>query len=196
VSKHFAPPAHRAPLKPSRIRRKPVQLVPDVPAEATRKRVRLTDAEQMWFGVTGVTLFAAAIAVLIVGISIATFTRDDPAAAARARHFAQCYDAYGPNCVLDGDTIYVAGQRVEIAGVTAPEIQGAHCDAERTKGIDAAVQLAALLNSGPVTVGRPYRDDYGRIAQKVEVKGEDVGRTLMDAGAVQKYKGMKRRWCA
>lgn len=194
MSKHWAPNKPTVALKPSRIRRQPVQLVPDVPA-ATRKPVRLSDTEQMWFGVTGVLLIAAALVVVIAGIAIFTFTRDDPAAAARAQRFAQCYDAEGSNCVLDGDTIYVRGARVEIAGITAPEIQGAHCNAERTKGIDAAVQLAALLNSGPVTVSRPFRDDYGRIAQKVEVKGEDVGRTLMDAGAVQKYKGMKRRWC-
>ena len=158
--------------------------------------MRLSDSEQMWFGVTGILLFAAALVVVITGIAIFTFTRDDPAAAARAQRFAQCYDATGANCVLDGDTIYVRGARVEIAGITAPEIQGAHCDSERSKGIDAAVQLAALLNSGPVTVSRPFRDDYGRLAQKVQVKGEDVGRTLLDSGAVQKWKGLKRRWCS
>ena len=196
MSKHFTPPARKAPLKPSRIRRQPVKLVPDAPAAAVRKPVRLSDTEQMWFGVTGVLIFAAALVVLTVAAAIFTFTRDDPDAAARAARFAQCYNASGPNCVLDGDTMYVAGKKVEIAGITAPQIQGAQCDAERDKGIDAAVQLESLLNSGKVTVSPPSRDFYGRVAQTVQVNGADVGQMLMNSGAVRQYDGTNRSWCA
>ena len=194
MSKPWTPPRHTAKFKPSRIRRAPVQLVPDVPGKA-RKPVRLSDREQMWFGVTGVVLMAAAVAAVVMGIAIFTFTRDDPDAAARADRFAQCYDAYGSNCVLDGDTITVAGQKMQIAGITAPAIQGAQCDDERTRGIDAAVRLADLLNSGQVTVSRPFRDEYGRVVQSVQVKGEDVGQRLMDAGIARKYEGTKPNWC-
>ncbi len=195
MSKHWNPPTRTAKFKPSRIRREPVQLVPDVPAKG-RKPVRLSDSRQMWFGVTGVVLMAAALVVVIVGVAIFTFTRGDPDAAARAAQFAQCYAADGPNCVVDGDTISVNGEKVEIAGIVAPEIQGAQCDAERAKGIDAAVQLAALLNSGSVALSRPFRDGYGRVARTVEVKGQDVGQRLTDMGAVREYQGSKPNWCA
>ena len=194
MSKHFTSPARKVPLKPSRIRRQPVQLVPDVPKAAVRKPVRLSDREQMWFGVTGVLIMAAALVVLIVAAAIFTFTRDDPAAEAPA--FPQCYASGGSNCVLDGDTIYFGGQRVEMAGIAAPAIQGAQCDAERDKGIAAAMGLAALLNRGQVTVSPPSRDFYGRIAQTVEVNGVDVGQTLSDQGLVRTYDGTKPNWCA
>jgi endonuclease YncB( thermonuclease family) len=193
MSKPWTPPKHTAKLKPSRIRREPVQLVPDVPAAAARKPVRLSDREQMWFGVTGVLLFAAALTALIVGIAIATLTHDDPDAAARARRFAQCYEG-GQNCVVDGNTIFVRGQRVEIAGVTAPEIRGAQCDAERDRGIDTAVKLAAFLNSGSVAVGQPFRE-YGREVRKVEVKGRDVGDWMIAASLAREDRGGKQSWC-
>ena len=195
MSKHFAPPARKTPLKPSRIRRQPVKLVPDAPAAATRKPVRLSDSEQMWFGVTGVLIFAAAIVVLTVAAAIFTFTRDDPAAAKGPR-FAQCYNANGSDCVQDGDTITVGGQRVEIAGIVAPAIQGARCDAERDKGIEAAMGLASLLNRGQVTVSPPARDTNGRVAQSVQVNGTDVGQSMINLGLARPDDGSNRGWCS
>jgi len=55
----------------------------------------------MWGGVAGVMLFAAALVVLIVSVSIATILHDDPAVDAQARQFGQCYNS-GQNCVVDG----------------------------------------------------------------------------------------------
>lgn len=195
MSKHFAPPARKTPLKPSRIRRQPVKLVPDAPAAAARKPVRLSDSEQMWFGVTGVLIFAAAIVVLTVAAAIFTFTRDDPAAAQGPR-FAQCYNANGSDCVQDGDNITVGGQRVEIAGIVAPAIQGARCDAERDKGIEAAMGLASLLNRGQVTVSPPARDYGGRVAQAVQVNGADVGQSMINLGLARPDDGSNRGWCS
>ena len=194
MSKHWSPPARAAKPKPSRIRREPVRLVPDAPAAATRKPVRLSDSEQMWFGVTGVLIFAAAIVVLTVAAAIFTFTRDEPAAAQGPR-FAQCYNANGSDCVQNGDTITVGGQRVEIAGIVAPAIQGAHCDAERDKGIEAAMGLASLLNRGLVTVSPPARDYSGRVAQTVQVNGTDVGQSMINLG-LARPDDSNRGWCS
>src|SRR5438309_10662786 len=149
----------------------------------------------MWGGVAGVVLMAAALAVLVIGISAATIFHDDPAAAARATRFGQCYNAEGANCVLDGGTIYVQGKKVAIAGVDAPQIQGARCENERAKGIEAAVRLADLLNSGKVTVSALFRDPYGRLVRKVRVGGDDVAGTLIDAGVAQEYDGKNPAWC-
>ena len=184
MSKHFTPPARKAPLKPSRIRRQPVKLVPDAPAAAARTPVRLSDSEQMWCGV-----------VLTVAAAIFTFTRDDPAAAQGPR-FAQCYNANGSDCVQDGDTITVGGQRVEIAGIVAPAIQGASCDAERDKGIESAMGLASLLNRGQVTVSPPARDYSGRVAQAVQVNGADVGQSMINLGLARPDDGSNRGWCS
>ncbi len=108
-----------------------------------------------------------------------TVLRDDPAEDARIAQFTQCYNAQGPNCVADGGSITVAGQRVEIAGVDAPGIADAKCDREHDRGVEAATVLAELLNSGAVTVGAPFRDQSGRTVSKVEVKGRDVALNMI-----------------
>jgi micrococcal nuclease len=179
-------------LAPSRIRREPVRLEPELDPVKAEARAR---ERQMWGGVAGVLLFAAALAVLAIGISAATIFHDDPAAAARATRFGQCYNAEGPNCVLDGGTIYVRGKKVAIAGVDAPQILGARCESERAKGIEAAVRLADLLNSGNVTVSALFRDPYGRLVRKVRVGGDDVGGTLVDARVAREYDGHQQSWC-
>ena len=196
MSKHWKPAKKTVALRPavraSRIRREPVRLEPAPDPAKVEAKAR---EREMWGGVTGVLLFAAALAVLVVGVSAATIFRDDPDAAARANRFGQCYNALGPNCVLDGATIYVARQKVTIAGVDAPQIQDARCDAERSRGIDAAVRLADLLNSGKVTVSAPFRDAAGRTVRKVQVNGEDVGAAMVEAGVAREYDGTRQSWC-
>lgn len=196
MSKHWKPRkptvALRPSQRPSRIRREPVRLeqreLDPVKAEANARE------REMWGGVAGVLLFAGGLAVLVIGISAATIFHDDRAAAARAARFGQCYNS-GPNCVVDGDTIRVAGRTVAIAGVEAPQIQGARCADERAQGIEAAVRLADLLNSGRVTIGAPFSDPYGRAVRKVRVGGEDVAATLIDAGVAREYGGSSPGWC-
>ena len=196
MSKHWKPRkptvALRPSQRPSRIRREPVRLeqreLDPVKAEASARE------REMWGGVAGVLLFAGGLAVLAIGISAATIFHYDRAAAARAARFGQCYNS-GPNCVVDGGTFRVASGTVTVAGLDAPRIQGARCADERAQGIDAAVRLADLLNSGNVTVSAPFRDPYGRAVRKVRVDGEDVGGTLIDAGVAREYDGTTRGWC-
>ncbi len=52
------------------------------------------------------------------------------------------------------------------------------------------MRLADLLNSGKVTVSTPFRDPYGRVVRKVQVGGDDVGKTLIDAGVAREYDGL------
>ena len=186
MSKHWKPgkttvklnAAARPAARPSRIRRDPVALNANV---ATKPQRPLNYRErELFFGIAGILIFGMLMAAGVIALSIFTVFRDDPAADARAAQFNQCYAAAGPNCVLDGDTIYVGGQRVEIAGMEAPKISDAACDVERDRGIQAATELALLLNSGPVAVGAPFRDSTGRTVSKVEVKGRDVALKMVD----------------
>jgi endonuclease YncB( thermonuclease family) len=198
MSKPWKPGGSAMQVRPSRIRREPLRREPVrvlSKAEMEKAEARARERE-IWSGVGGVVLFAAGIALLIVGISIATIFRgDDPAAAARAQRFGQCYNAEGTNCVLDGGTIYVGGERVQIAGIAAPQIQGAACSRERSRGIEAAVRLADLLNSGKVTLGRAFREPDGREVRKVQVDGEDVAATMIDAGVAREPGSEDGSWC-
>lgn len=178
--------------RPSRIRREPVQLNPNVPVRKPRP-VNYREIE-LYGGIVGILIFAALIAAVIFALAMFTVFRADPEADARALQFTQCYNAQGPNCVLDGGTIYVNNARVEIAGIDAPGILDAKCDNERDRGISAASELAMLLNSGPVTVGTPFRDQSGHSVSKVEVKGRDVALTMISQD-VAREPNSGLAWC-
>ena len=179
------------PSRPSRIRRNPVQINNNTVATTRRASNRERD---LYLGIAGVLVFAAAIAAAIVALSMFTVFHPDPAADARAAQFSQCYNAQGPNCVLDGDTIYVGGERVEIAGIEAPGITDARCDKEHDRGVQAATQLVLLLNSGPVTVSLPFGDQSGRMVRKVEVKGRDVALKMISLDVAHEA-GSGLTWC-
>lgn len=179
--------------RPSRIRREPVAINANVPVRPPRPS-NLRERE-LFLGIAGILLFAVAITAGIIALGIFTVFHDDPAADARAIQFSQCYNAQGANCVLDAGTIYVNNERVEIAGVDAPGIADAKCDRERDRGIEAATDLAMILNSGPVTLGAPFRDNLtGRTVRKVEVKGRDVALKLI-ADNVAREVNSGLDWC-
>jgi micrococcal nuclease len=197
VSKHWNPRRptvdlgasriRREPVRPSRIRRDPVR---------QEKQVQIASEErEIWGGIAGIVLLAIALAVATFGISAATISHRDASTAGDDGHFGQCVTAYGPDCVFDADTIRINGEQLKIAGIAAPKIQDAKCDDEKTGGIEAAVKLADILNSGEVTAGPSFRDDYGRIVRKVQVKGDDVGQALISAGLVRRYDGLDPGWC-
>jgi len=193
VSKHWKQPVRKSiAVRPSRIRREPVRKLTEAELQAVEAAKR---ERELWSGVSGVVLYGAVIAVLAIGIGAATLLYYNPADAAREARFRQCYNG-GINCVLDGDTIYYERQKVEIAGIETPAIQGSKCGVERNRGIAAAVRLAGLLNSGAVSVSDPFRDQYGRVVQTVEVGGKDVAKAMISARFAREYRGEKRDWCA
>jgi endonuclease YncB( thermonuclease family) len=185
-------------VRPSRIRREPVRLSESA-AEIDPRKARALEARarklEVRYGIIGVLAIAAVLAAVVIGISAATFSKYDPAAAAAAARWGQCYNGDRTHCVLDGDSIYFEGSKVQIAGIAAPRIQGGACDAERSRGIDAATRLAALLNSGTVSVGTPFQDAYGRAVSKVQVGGQDVGQAMIAAEVARQYEGDKYDWC-
>jgi endonuclease YncB( thermonuclease family) len=197
VSKHWKPGGRpKVELKPSRIRRRvPLLAEPAAdPRDEKQREIRRRERE-MWGGIAGVLLTAVALAVILVGTAAVTLFRNDPVAAANAARWNQCYNGDLGHCVLDGDTISSGGSRIEIAGMVAPQIQGAACATERDGGIEAAVRLADLLNSGNVTAGKPFREQTGRMVRKVKVNGTDVSETLIDAGIAREADGTKQDWC-
>jgi endonuclease YncB( thermonuclease family) len=199
VSKHWKPGRNAVAVRPSRIRRAPVRLSDSPPVEIDPRKARALEARarklEVRYGVIGVLAIAAVLAAVVIGISAATFSKYDPAAAAVAARWGQCYNGDRTHCVLDGGSIYFEGDKVQIAGIAAPRIQSGACDAERSRGIDAATRLAALLNGGTVTVGPSFADAYGRTVSKVQVDGQDVGETMIAADVVRRYDGDKYDWC-
>lgn len=111
--------------------------------------------------------------------------------------FNYCKWGGGTNCVVDGDTFWIGGQKVRIADIDAPETHDYRCASELALGERAARKLQALLNSGAVTMTHIDRDRdvYGRLLRNVAVNGADVGETLVAAGVTRDYAGGRRSWC-
>jgi micrococcal nuclease len=111
--------------------------------------------------------------------------------------FGFCHTGGGTNCVVDGDTIWLAGENIRIADIDAPETHEYACTEEKVLGDRATQRLHELVNSGPVTMHSIDRDSdsYGRKLRIVLVNGRSVGDTLVDEGLARYYRGGKRPWC-
>ena len=117
---------------------------------------------------------------------------------ALAATFALCSDAPRVTCVVDGDTFWLAGEKVRIADINAPETHSAACPAERLRGDAATRRLIVLLGAGPFelrTEGRA-RDRYGRALRVVSRDGRSVGAQLVAEGLAEPWRGRRSDWCA
>jgi endonuclease YncB( thermonuclease family) len=83
-------------------------------------------------------------------------------------------DITGQPRVIDGDTIEIAGQRIRLHGIDAPESnQFCYLDGKRWQcGKDAGNILSDLINHRPVTCEEHDRNRYGRIVAVYYVGGE------------------------
>jgi micrococcal nuclease len=111
--------------------------------------------------------------------------------------FDYCQWGGGSNCVVDGDTFWIGGEKVRIAGIDAPETHPSRCAEEARLGNAATDKLHELLNSGAVTVTSIDRDRdvYGRLLRNVAVNGADVGEAMVSAGVAREYGNGRRPWC-
>lgn len=112
--------------------------------------------------------------------------------------FALCPQGPRTTCVVDGDTFWLAGEKVRIADINAPETHGAHCASELQRGYKATARLIALLNAGPfdlISDARPF-DRYGRRLATVTRKGKSLGLKLVEEGLAETWKGRRSDWCS
>jgi micrococcal nuclease len=118
-------------------------------------------------------------------------------AATVIRDFGACYSGGGTNCVVDGDTSWIDGEKVRIADIDAPETHPSRCAEEARLGDAATARLRALLNTGPVELVSADRDTdrYGRKLRIVMQNGRSVGTTLADEGLARRWEGRRRTWC-
>lgn len=86
---------------------------------------------------------------------------------------------------VDGDTIRLAGDRVRLIGIDAPELAqtctGANGQAWRC-GEVARAKMAGLLAGGKVACRTDGRDVYGRPLADCRVGDTDLGRAMVGAG--------------
>ncbi len=91
--------------------------------------------------------------------------------------------------VVDGDTIMLAGQRIRLVGMDAPE-RGQSCRRDGAAydcGEQARLRLVALIGDGEVACRGNQRDRYGRLLMRCVVGGTDVNAAMVRAGWAVAY---------
>jgi endonuclease YncB( thermonuclease family) len=144
-----------------------------------------------------VLAFTAAVAVQAAIAAPPFRSMLHPAASPVRASFGYCYSGGGTNCVVDGDTFWIGGEKVRIADIDAPETHPPRCAYEARLGNQATEKLHALLNSGAVTMTSIDRDRdvYGRLLRNVSVNGADVGEAMVSAGVAREWVGRRQPWC-
>jgi micrococcal nuclease len=114
-----------------------------------------------------------------------------------ARSFGLCHSGGGRNCVVDGDTFWLDGEKIRIADIDTPETHPPRCAHEAELGARATRLLQALLSAGPITLATADRDTdrYGRKLRVVTRGGESLGDTLVAEGLARPWEGRRRPWC-
>jgi micrococcal nuclease len=110
--------------------------------------------------------------------------------------FALCHGGR-TNCVIDGDTFWIAGQKIRMSDIDAPETHPSRCPFEAQLGARATVRLQELLNEGPIKLeaGDKDVDIYGRLLRVVKRGGQSLGQKLVDEGLARPWTGFKKPWC-
>jgi endonuclease YncB( thermonuclease family) len=91
--------------------------------------------------------------------------------------------------VVDGDTLTVAGQRIRLHGVDAPEANQL-CERGGQPwrcGADATEALRGFLAGRPVACTPVDRDRFGRLVARCAAEGQDLGAWLVGQGLAVAY---------
>lgn len=115
-------------------------------------------------------------------------------AAADAQALPLCSGGKRISCVVDGDTFWLAGEKIRIEGVDAPEMDG-RCLAERERARRATARLSKLLAGRSIDLRRNGTDLYGRTLAAVYANGRDVAEVLVREGHARQWTGRRESWC-
>lgn len=103
---------------------------------------------------------------------------------------AEAEELRGVARIVDGDTLELAGARVRLFGIDAPESNQRCRDARGRKWDcgDYATKTLAELAKGHVLCERRDTDRYGRMVAVCRAEGRDVGGAMVELGAAWAYR--------
>jgi endonuclease YncB( thermonuclease family) len=113
---------------------------------------------------------------------------------------AAAADLVGSPRIVDGDTLEVAGTKIRLYGIDAPEL---HQECRRSGGTvtllyhcgrDAKAALGRIIGAGTVTCRGKDRDRYGRIVATCSAAGRDIGREMVREGWAVAYTRYSRAY--
>lgn len=126
------------------------------------------------------------------------FSDADAAASSQSPRIAKCSPGARYNCVVDGDTLWIRGQKVRVADIDTPEISTPKCGSELALGNRATERLIELINEGSFELKAwPGRDtdQYGRKLRVLVRDGRSLGDRLVSEGLARTWSGRREPWC-
>lgn len=98
----------------------------------------------------------------------------------------------GVPTIIDGDTLNVAGQRIRLHGIDAPEaaqVCQRHADGGNVLcGKEAALRLSERIGGQPITCQPQKKDRYERLIAICKVNGLDLGAWMVTMGQALAYR--------
>ncbi|TBZ97436.1 thermonuclease family protein [Rhizobium leguminosarum] len=152
----------------------------------------------------GKTLLAAVVIAFGGGCAGYYLLGDIPLAKAAATitkpltAYGVCSGSVRYHCVVDGDTMWIDGQKVRIADIDTPEVSEPRCASELALGNKATTRLVELVNAGPFEMKAwPGRDEdkYGRKLRVLVRDGRSLGDILVSEGLSRTWTGRRQPWC-
>jgi len=113
-------------------------------------------------------------------------------------HFDLCGAGRRVTCVVDGDTVWIKGDKIRIADIDTPEVFSPKCPAEKQRGDKATRRLQQLLNAGPIELarfGNRDSDVYDRTLRVIQRDGQSLGAVLVAEGLARNWDGARHGWC-
>ena len=128
----------------------------------------------------------------ILAFAVSLFIAATPAMA-----IGKCGGGKRVTCVVDGDTIWLEGEKFRLQGFDTPETTTNFCGGERERrlGDKATARLIQLLDGGEFTFRRNGEDRYGRTLADFYVDGLEVGDTLISEGLARRWPDGPEFWC-
>ncbi|WP_223385516.1 thermonuclease family protein [Oricola cellulosilytica] len=109
---------------------------------------------------------------------------------ARPRAMPVCGSGRRFNCVVDGDTLWVDGEKIRVANIDAPEVRG-RCGRESVLAAEATRRLGHLLDRKPISIRALGSDRFGRTLAVVATPDGDVGEALVRQQLAVRWRGRR-----
>ncbi len=109
----------------------------------------------------------------------------------------KCGSGRRVTCVVDGDTIWLKGEKIRMKDYDTPEPTTNICGGNRERKLAsrASKRLIQLLNENGFTIQRFGKDRYGRSLATIRVSGKDVGNILIAEGLARRWPNGREFWC-
>lgn len=108
--------------------------------------------------------------------------------------FSICSSAKRVNCIVDGDTLWIKGEKIRLVEFDTPEVNG-RCSKEKQLADKATRKLQALLNSGGWYFEGDGKDVYARSLGTLQKQGRNIADAMISSGLARPYHGRKTDWC-